>query len=68
MIQHPEIDEHDYELAIASLQLEPLPESLRERLLQQATLHGPPALTGWGPASWWLAATAVATLIFFLTR
>jgi len=45
--QYSEIDERDYDLAIASLQLEPLPKALRERLLRQAEREPPPRPSGW---------------------
>ncbi len=67
LAQHPEIDEREYELAVASLQLEPLPESLRERVLRQATREPPPRVRWWGEPSWWIAAIVLATALVLAT-
>jgi len=67
LAQHPEIDEREYELAVASLQLEPLPESLRERVLRQATRESPPRVRWWGEPSWWIAAIVLALAVFLAT-
>ncbi len=65
LTQHPEVDEHEHELAIAALQLQPLPESLRARLLRQAARETPPRLSGWGRARWWIAAILLAATIIW---
>ena len=67
LTQHPEVDEHEHELAIAALQLQPLPESLRARLLRQAMREAPPKLSAWGRATWWFAATLLAATILWAT-
>jgi len=69
LIQHPEVDARDFDLAIEALQLEPLPASLRARLLDQATREWPQTSTWgtWGRASWWVGAVLVAALLALAT-
>ena len=56
LAEHPEVDERDYELAMASLRLAPLPESLRERLLRRATRDS----LARAHRRWWIAAGVLA--------
>jgi len=67
LTQHPEVDARDFDLAIEALQLEPLPASLRARLLDQAVREQSRAWGPWGRVSWWLGAVLVAALLALAT-